>query len=108
MLKFPDDEVVALELVHRPTAGPVDVGSGLSHIAVQVDNLSATVDSLAKAGLSPGELQWPGGADGPQTSWLIDPDGYRIELVQWPPGHTYGMTAADFNSPAGSDSKGLA
>jgi hypothetical protein len=31
-----------------------------------------------------------------RTSWLIDPDGYRIELVQWPPGHPAGMTAADF------------
>ena len=100
MLKFPDDEVVALELVHQPAAGPVDVGSGLSHIAVQVDNLSTTVDSLARAGVVPGELQWPGGPDGPQTSWLTDPDGYRIELVQWPPGHSHGLTAADFNSPA--------
>ena len=27
---------------------------------------------------------------------LTDPDGYRIELVQWPPGHPAGMTAADF------------
>jgi hypothetical protein len=30
-----------------------------------------------------------------RTSWLTDPDGYRIELVQWP-GHPAGMTAADF------------
>jgi lactoylglutathione lyase len=33
---------------------------------------------------------------GPRTSWLTDPDGYRIELVQWPAGHAYGMTEADF------------
>jgi lactoylglutathione lyase len=52
MLKFPDEEVVTLELVHRP--------------------------------------------DGPRTSWLADPDGYRIELVQWPPGHPDGISAADF------------
>lgn len=30
------------------------------------------------------------------TMWLTDPDGYRIELVQWPVGHAAGMTAADF------------
>lgn len=30
------------------------------------------------------------------TSWLIDPDGYRIEMVQWPVGHPDGLTAADF------------
>ncbi len=29
--------------------------------------------------------------------WLTDPDGYRIELVQWPPGHPGGISAADFS-----------
>lgn len=29
------------------------------------------------------------------TSWLTDPDGYCIELVQWPPGHAAGLSAAD-------------
>ena len=38
----------------------------------------------------------PTGTDGPRTSWITDPDGYRIELVQWPPGHADGMTEADF------------
>jgi hypothetical protein len=37
-----------------------------------------------------------GGADGPRTSWITDPDGYRIELVQWPPGHADDITKADF------------
>jgi lactoylglutathione lyase len=96
MLKLPDDEVVTLELVHRTAGGPVDVGSGLSHIAIQVDNLRTTIEALARAGLRPGPVERPGGPDGPQTAWLTDPDGYRIELVQWPPGHAYGMTAADF------------
>jgi lactoylglutathione lyase len=96
MLKLPDDEVVALELVHRPAAGPVEVGTGFSHLVVQVGDLSATVEALAKAGLRPGPIERPGGPDGPQTAWLTDPDGYRIELVQWPPGHADGITAADF------------
>ncbi|MGH3088226.1 MAG: VOC family protein, partial [Rubrobacteraceae bacterium] len=26
-----------------------------------------------------------------------DPDGYRIELVEWPPGHPDGLTEADFS-----------
>jgi lactoylglutathione lyase len=33
------------------------------------------------------------------TAWTTDPDGNRIELVQWPPGHPDGMTAADFALP---------
>jgi lactoylglutathione lyase len=96
MLKFPNDVAVTLELVHRPSEGPVVMGSGFNHLAVQTDDLSATIEAVTKAGLRPGPVERPGGADGPQTSWLIDPDGYRIELVQWPPGHAYGITAADF------------
>jgi lactoylglutathione lyase len=96
MLKLPEDDMVTLELVHRPAGGPVDIGSGFSHLAVQVDNLAATIQALGSAGLRPGPAERPGGPDGPHTSWLVDPDGYRIELVQWPPGHAHGLTAADF------------
>jgi len=98
MLKLPNDEVVTLELVHRPADGPVDVGTGFSHLAVQVDNLVTTIEALSQAGLRLGPVERPGGPDGPQTAWLTDPDGYRIELVQWPPGHAYGLTAADFQA----------
>ncbi|HEY6876319.1 MAG TPA: VOC family protein [Candidatus Dormibacteraeota bacterium] len=97
MLKSPSDEVVTLELVHRPADGPVEIGTGLSHFAVQVDDMDATIESISRAGLRPGPVERPGGPDGPQTAWLTDPDGYRIELVQWPPGHSYGLTAEDFH-----------
>jgi lactoylglutathione lyase len=95
MLKLAEDEIVTLELVHRPGNGRVEVG-GFSHLAVQVEDLASAIQGLADAGLQPGPIERPGGPDGPQTSWVKDPDGYRIELVQWPPGHSYGMTAADF------------
>lgn len=96
MLKFPSEERVTLELAHRPADGPVHIGTGFSHLAVQVENLMATRETLSRAGLSPSPVERPGGPDGPQTSWLTDPDGYRVELVQWPPGHAEGITAADF------------
>jgi lactoylglutathione lyase len=96
MLKFPGEQVVTLELVHRPADGPVDLGTGFSHLPIQVDNLAATIEVLAQAGVRPGPVESPGGPDGPQIAWLTDPDGYRIELVQWPPGHPDGITAADF------------
>jgi hypothetical protein len=35
-------------------------------------------------------------ADQARTSWITDPDGYRIELVQWLSGHADGITEADF------------
>lgn len=96
MLKLPGEPVVSLELAHRPADGPVDIGTGFSHLPIQVVNLSSAVDALRRAGLSPGPIERPGGPHGPQTSWLTDPDGYRIELVQWPSGHADGITAADF------------
>jgi lactoylglutathione lyase len=67
-----------------------------SHLAVQADELATTIEVLLARGLEPGPEQRPGRADGARTSWLVDPDGYRIELVQWPAGHADGITAADF------------
>ncbi len=96
MLKFPGEHVATPELVRRPAGEPVDIGTGVSHLVVQADDLAATIEVLSQAGLRPGPLERPGGPDGPQTSWLTGPDGYRIELVQWPPGHPDGITAADF------------
>jgi lactoylglutathione lyase len=34
--------------------------------------------------------------NGLKTTFIADPDGRRIELVQWPAGHTDGITAADW------------
>ncbi|MET8468906.1 VOC family protein [Streptomyces sp. NPDC006422] len=97
ILSFPGEPAASLELVHRPGAAPVEVGTGFDHLAVQVEDLAGTVRRLADAGLEPGPVEHPGGPEGPRTSWLSDPDGYRIELVQWPPGHADGITAADFS-----------
>ena len=96
MLKLPGESVVSLELAHRPADGPVEIGTGFSHLPIQVNDLRTTIDALERTGLRPSTIERPGGPQGPQTSWLTDPDGYRIELVQWPPGHADGITAADF------------
>jgi lactoylglutathione lyase len=95
MLAFPDELTVTLELVHRPADGPATPG-GFDHLAVQVDDLTATLDALTRAGIHPGPVQHPAGDDGPRTAFLEDPDGYRIELVQWPPGHPDGIPVAGF------------
>jgi lactoylglutathione lyase len=94
MLKLPGDEFVSLELVHDPKHPPT-VETTLSHIALQVDSLSDTVDRLAAAGI----VAEPIGSPGPDmyTTTIVDPDGRRIELVQWPPGHPDGLTAADWD-----------
>lgn len=93
MLQLPDDPFVSLELVHDPARPVVDT-SAVNHLVVQVDDLDAAIADLAAKGVA-AEPAADLGA-GLRTSWLTDPDGYRIELVQWPPGHPAGMTSADF------------
>jgi lactoylglutathione lyase len=93
MLRLPGDDFVTIELVHDPARGKVDLGTGINHLVIQVESLDATLADLAAEGIAAGP---PGGADEPRTSWITDPDGYRIELVQWPAGHADGITEADF------------
>ena len=85
MLKFPGEQVVTLELVHRPADGPVQVGNGFSHLVVQVDDLAAIIGALSQRGLQPGPEQYPAGPQGPRTSWLTDP---RTVVVRASPEET--------------------
>jgi lactoylglutathione lyase len=99
MLKLPDDDVVSLELVHQPDAGRIDP-RGLSHLVIQVEDLFHTVTRLRVRGIQVDQPSSPDGSDDFWTTTLTDPDGYRIELVQWPVGHADGMTDADFKGEA--------
>src|SRR5215470_10678085 len=74
----------------------VDLGTGINHLVIQAESLDATLADLAAKGIAAEPPELPAGADGPRTSWITDPDGYRIELVQWPAGHADGITGADF------------
>lgn len=57
--------------------------------------MQATIADLAAHGIGAEPPASPDGSGDFWTSWLTDPDGYRIELVQWPAGHPRGMTEAD-------------
>jgi lactoylglutathione lyase len=102
MLKLPGDQFVSLELVHDPRRGEVDPG-GLNHLVIKVESMQATLADLRARAI---ETEAPGSPDGSEdfwTAWITDPDGYRIELVQWPAGHPEGMTAADFGGSVARD-----
>ena len=96
MLKLPGDEFVTIELVHDPTGAAVGTDTRLSHLVIQVESMDATLTELATGGIDAQAPTSPDGTDDFQTTWIIDPDGNRIELVQWPAGHADGMTTADF------------
>ena len=55
-----------------------------------------TLAALGARGVRAGPAESPDGSGETLTAWATDPDGHRIELVQWPPGHADGITAADF------------
>jgi lactoylglutathione lyase len=74
-----------LELTHNhDRTEPYDKGEGYAHVAFTVDDLEGTVAGLKEQGvtvtLEPKTLT----ADGHdyRISFIEDPDGYKIELVQ--------------------------
>jgi lactoylglutathione lyase len=95
MIKLPGDEFVSIELVHDPAKGTVDPG-GLNHLVIKVEAMAATVAELTAKGIDVEPPCSPNNSDDFWTSWITDPDGYRIELVQWPAGHADGLSADDF------------
>jgi lactoylglutathione lyase len=111
MLKLPGDEAVSLELVHDP-ARDGEEQAALSHLVVHVEDMRVAVATLESRGITAEPPTSPDGSDDFWTSWVTDPDGVRIELVQWPPGHAAGMTGDDFGGPTEaprpSDDRGAA
>lgn len=97
MLKLPDDPFVTIELVHDPDGSPVGPG-GLSHLVVAVGSMTEALAALSENGVAAEEPDSPDGSADVLTAMLTDPDGHRIELVQWPADHAEGMTAADFEA----------
>jgi lactoylglutathione lyase len=96
MLKLPDDPFVTIELAHDPGTDAADLGPGLNHFVIMVESMDAAIADLAAKGIVAEAPQSPDGSDDFRTSWISDPDGRRIELVQWPAGHAVGITAADW------------
>ena len=96
MLKLPGDDVVTVELIHDPASGDVDPGSGFSYFVIKVESMEATLTELATHGIDADTPDSPDGSGELLTTFITDPDGYRIELVQWPAGHADGLTAADW------------
>ncbi|MCU1599890.1 MAG: Glyoxalase/bleomycin resistance protein/dioxygenase [Frankiales bacterium] len=96
MLKLPGDDFVTLELVSHPDFVPGGGDSPLSHLVLQVDDMEVARTQLSARGFDVEEATSPDGSPDFWTARVADPDGNCIELVQWPPGHAVGLTAADF------------
>jgi lactoylglutathione lyase len=104
MLKLPGDDFVTIELVFDPAGRDVEPGTGPNHLVVKVESMDETIAELAARGVEAEQPTSPDGSDDFRTTWITDPDGNRIELVQWPAGHPDGMTTADWPDCPGTTS----
>ena len=95
-----DGSVETLErkakLLYEHGVEAYEPGTGYSHLVAQVEDLEAKLADLAEEGVRSETPPRPAADDGPRTSFVRAPDGHRIELVAWPPGHADGTTRADF------------
>jgi lactoylglutathione lyase len=83
-MALPGEDEARLELTYNFGVGSYDLGTGYNHIAIAVDDIEATLATLAEQSISPEKPPYrPGGrATGSLIAFVRDPDGYRIELIE--------------------------
>jgi lactoylglutathione lyase len=71
-----------LELTHNWDTERYDLGNAFGHVALGVDDIYATCESLRRQGATivrePGPMQH----GTTEIAFIEDPDGYKIELIQ--------------------------
>ena len=78
---IPGEDEPVLELTFNHDGRTYDLGTGYGHIAIGVDDLDATLASLAGQGIEPEKPPYSVRAGGSRLCFVQDPDGYRIELI---------------------------
>ena len=80
-LGFPgqDEE---LELTFNHDGSTYELGTAYGHVAIGVDDLDATLASLAEQGIEPEKPPYRVREGGSRICFVRDPDGYRIELIE--------------------------
>jgi lactoylglutathione lyase len=78
---FPGQEE-ELELTFNHDGRTYELGTAYGHIAVGVDDLDATLARLAEQGIEPEREPYRVREGGSRLTFVRDPDGYRIELIE--------------------------
>jgi lactoylglutathione lyase len=71
-----------LELTFNHDGRTYDVGTGYGHIALGVDDLTATLERLEAGGITPEREPYRIREGGSLLCFVRDPDDYRIELIE--------------------------
>ncbi|HZB36257.1 MAG TPA: VOC family protein [Gaiellaceae bacterium] len=75
-----------LELTFNHDRRTYELGTGYGHIALAVDDLDATLARLSEQGIEPEREPYRVREGGSRLTFVTDPDGYRIELIERPTG----------------------
>jgi len=75
-----------LELTYNFGVDSYELGTAYGHIALTVDDLDATLARLGKQGIEPERPPYTVREGGSRLCFVRDPDQYRIELIERPPG----------------------
>jgi lactoylglutathione lyase len=76
------DQKSVLELTYNHDGRTYDLGTGYGHIAVGVDELDATLERLREQGIAPEREPYSVRDGGSRLTFVRDPDGYRVELIE--------------------------
>ena len=79
-LGFPGQEE-ELELTFNHDGSTYDLGTAYGHVAIGVDDLEATLASLAAQRIEPERAPYQVREGGSWLCFVRDPDGYRIEII---------------------------
>jgi lactoylglutathione lyase len=70
-----------LELTLNHDGRTYELGTGYGHIAIGVDDMAETLDSLGAQGINAEKPPYRIREGGSLICFVQDPDGYRIELI---------------------------
>jgi lactoylglutathione lyase len=81
---LPDDgEQPRLELTYNFRRNePYEIGTGYGHIAITTPDLDGALERLATQGIEPERPRYTVSEGGSRLTFVRDPDGYRIELIE--------------------------
>lgn len=92
----PESDTAVLELTHNWDTEHYEIGGGYGHIGIGCDDIALTCASIRERGGRVVRDPAPVKGGTSVIAFVEDPDGYRIELIERPPG------AASASVPAGA------
>lgn len=79
---YGSEEQGAIELTYNWDTHAYELGNGFGHVALEVEDIHATCDSIKKAGGKVTREPGPMKHGTTVIAFVEDPDGYKIELIE--------------------------